>query len=209
MLLYRLWQKVDRQSPDGVVETLAPDRVCRVVDDCMNAEPRDEALAAQFDFVKVKIGPVPPESLVVDPPVRLDATSPAHPDYKLLLQGVAAVDRLDAGMHHARDIHSDRLAAGLTLAARQAGLERIDHVVLSDKGDYAFAVQGNPDSPLRRWARIGTSASADVTVGESLRQLDALHNEQTPEFSRQRPIEQVAPIAAPLQEPAPMSAISR
>jgi hypothetical protein len=50
MWLYRVWNKVDRRQPEGVVETLAPDHVCQIVSDCRNAEHRDEVLARHFEF---------------------------------------------------------------------------------------------------------------------------------------------------------------
>jgi len=208
MLLYRLWQKVDRQHPDGVVETLAPSEVCRKVADCKNAEPRDEALAARFDFAKVAIGPAPAETKIVDLPIRSDATQPGHPDHALMLQSVSAVQRLDSGMHRSHDIYSDRLATGLAVAAKQAGLQRIDHVVLSDKGDYAFAVQGDLDSPTKRLARIDTNTVTNTPVDAGLRQINALNDEQTREVDRQQLQPQATILPSP-QEQAPVRAIAR
>lgn len=178
MLLYRMWKKIDRQSPDGAVETLAPGRVCRVVEDCRNAEPRDEALTAGFEFTRARIGPAPAETHFVDPPLAIDATSPTHPDYQLLLQAMSAVDRMETGLHRTRDRNSDRLATGLVVAAKQSGLDRIDHVVLNDKGEYAFAVQGDMGSPFRRVARVDTSAAIDTSVGRSLRRIEAVNDAQ-------------------------------
>jgi len=62
MLLYRAWHKIDRLQPDGYNTLEAPrhhHHGYRVVGDPYNAEPRDEALAHQFDYQAVAIGPVP------------------------------------------------------------------------------------------------------------------------------------------------------
>lgn len=198
MLLYRIWNKVDRQHPEGVVEALASDRVCRKVADCRNAEPRDEALASRFDFVKVAIAPVPPEPRVVDLPIRIDATQPGHSDHGLLSQSVAAVGRLEASLHRAPDLSSDRLATSAAVAAKQAGLQRIDHIILSERGEYAFAVQGEVNSPDKRWARIDTQTVTSTPVGESLRQLDAVNPELTL-GARQQAQPQSAVLPSPLQ----------
>jgi hypothetical protein len=177
MLLYRIWNKVDRQHHDGVVEQLAPGQVCRKVADCRNAEPRDEAMAGRFESATVKIGPVPTESKVVDLPIRTDATQPGHPDHALLVQSVAAVSRLETKLHRAPDLSSDRLATGVAVAAKQAGLQRVDHVVLSDRGDYAFAIQGDLNSPARHMARIDTKAVTNTPVDASLMQINALNDD--------------------------------
>ena len=208
MLLYRLWQKVDRQHHEGVVEALAPNAVCRVVADCSNAEPRDEALASRFDYAKVAIGPVPPETRVVDLPVRIDATQPQHPDHALLAQSVAAVGRLDEDLHRPHDLFSDRLAAAATVTGKQAGLQHIDRIVLSERGDYAFAVQGELDSPARHWARMDTRTATATPVGVSLRQIDALSQQPAVETDRQQPPLLETTGASP-QEQSPVRAMAR
>ncbi|AWV08748.1 T6SS phospholipase effector Tle1-like catalytic domain-containing protein [Marilutibacter maris] len=47
----------DREGVRGAQEELAPDTLCRI--DCLDAEPRDEAMAAGFEFRKVGIAPIP------------------------------------------------------------------------------------------------------------------------------------------------------
>lgn len=206
MLLYRIWNKVDRQHPEGVVEALAPGHMCRVVADCRNAEPRDEALARRFDYAKVAIGPVPPETKVADLPIRTDATQPGHPDHALLTESVAAVGRLEASLRRTPDLSSDRLATSAAVAAKQASLQHIDHVVLSEKGDYAFAVQGDLNSPTKHLARIDTQTATNTPVDTSLGQLNALNEEQTREVGRQVAQQAIQPSP---QEPALVRAIAR
>jgi len=54
--------RVDRQSPEGNVERLVPKHRLKAVADGYNAEPRDDALARQFEFRATPIGPTPPVS---------------------------------------------------------------------------------------------------------------------------------------------------
>ena len=59
MLLYRFAPKVDRTLPEGRIERLVPEDQLKHVADGYNPEPRNEALASQFEFRKVPIGSMP------------------------------------------------------------------------------------------------------------------------------------------------------
>lgn len=132
------------------------------------------------------------------PPV--DATSPLHPDHQLLLQSMAAVERLEAGLHRTRDRNSDRLAVALVVVAKQAGLDRIDHVVLSGRGEHAFAVQGDMGSPFRRMARVPTGAAIQTPVGQSLHAIEVV-NEALQERSARESGQEQAPAPEPTRTP--------
>lgn len=119
--------------------------------------------------------------------LHVDATSPLHPDHQLLLQSMAAVERMEAGLHRTRDRNSDRLAACLVVAAKQSGLDRIDHVVLSGKGEHAFAVQGDMGSPFRRIVRVETGAAIQTPVDRSLRAIEVVNEALEAGSSRQEP----------------------
>jgi hypothetical protein len=83
LLLYRVWEKVDRLQPDGYNTLEAPKHHhhgYRVVGDPYNAEPRDEALSRQFDFQGVAITPVPTdprETAMQLPPAETGSTRTA------------------------------------------------------------------------------------------------------------------------------------
>jgi hypothetical protein len=82
LLLYRVWDKVDRLKPDGYNTLEAPrhhHHGYRVTGDPYNAEPRDEALSQQFDFHDVAIGPTPAASreAAQQLPVETGAALPA------------------------------------------------------------------------------------------------------------------------------------
>jgi hypothetical protein len=179
MLLYRLWNKVDRQGPDGVVETLAPHGVCRIVPDCRNAEPLDSQLASRFQFRRNGDALQSPADVRLSTPL-----DPTHPDHALLRQSQSAVYRLDASLGRTPDEHSERMAAFLLPAARQAGLQRIDHAMLSERtsttagGHYVFAIEGELDSPMKKWTRVETGMAVATPVADSFQQLEQIQREQ-------------------------------
>src|SRR3546814_1950703 len=76
-----------------------------------------------------------------------DPTHPDQPDHRLYLGSRDAVHRLDASLGRAPDEHSDNMIASLARLARENGLVRIDHVVLSGQaerlrpGENVFVVQ--------------------------------------------------------------------
>ncbi|WP_454828176.1 XVIPCD domain-containing protein [Pseudoxanthomonas wuyuanensis] len=179
MLLYRLWNKVDRQGPDGVIEQLAPRGICRIIPDCRNAEPMDSQLASRFEFRRNG------DALQSAADARLATPlDPGHPDHALLRQSQSAVYRLDASLGRTPDEHSERMAAFLLPTAKQAGLERIDHAVLSGQtpttaqGQYVFAVEGDLDSAMNKWARAETGVAIGTPVAGSFQQLERVNREQ-------------------------------
>jgi hypothetical protein len=112
------------------------------------------------------------------PTPRLD--QPAHPDHALFEQALRGVQRIDAQHGRTPDQNSQNLAAALTVAARQDGLERIDHVVLSDDRSRAFAVQGGLDSPLKRIADVGTQQAVGTSIEQSGQALQKLDQQRAP-----------------------------
>lgn len=98
------------------------------------------------------------------PPVL---NEPSHPDHALFQQARQAVHRLDASHQRAPDERSDQMAGALTVAARQNGLERIDHVVLSDDAGRAYAVQGELQSSFKRVAQVSTAEAMTTPLAQS------------------------------------------
>ncbi|MFC4765263.1 XVIPCD domain-containing protein [Dyella koreensis] len=92
---------------------------------------------------------------------------PSHPDHTLFTQARQAVQTLDAAHQRSSDTQSDNFAASLVVAARRQGLERIDHVVLSEDASRAYAVQGDLQSPFKRYADIPTQEGVNTPVDKS------------------------------------------
>ena len=96
---------------------------------------------------------------------RLAATmdQPGHPDHALYRSSREAVERLETGLGRAFDANSEKLAQSAAVLARQNGLERIDHVLLSidsgrgvRAGEHLFVVQGRADDPAHLRAMMRT-----------------------------------------------------
>ncbi len=108
---------------------------------------------------------------------RVAAMTPEHPDYALhqqIRQGVAALDQ-----KYGREFDgaSENMTASLTLRAREHGLERVDHVVLSNAtsnhpaGHTIFVVQGELNNPAHLRTGMPAAEAAQAPVAESLQQL--------------------------------------
>lgn len=75
------------------------------------------------------------------------------------------------------------MAASVACLVQDAGLRRIDHVVLSadtDRlraGEAMFVVQGSPDDPAHERAQMPTSVAVSTSVSASMQKLDQSGNE--------------------------------
>ena len=80
------------------------------------------------------------------PTARLDDST--HPGNALYKQALASVERLDAAQGRTTDQVSRQFAGAVAVEAHAQGLTRVDHIVLSDNGAKAYAVQGELNSPF-------------------------------------------------------------
>ncbi|WP_311240236.1 MULTISPECIES: XVIPCD domain-containing protein [unclassified Xanthomonas] len=100
-----------------------------------------------------------------------------HP---LHAQATTLVGKLDAGMGRSSDAHSERMSASLAHLAKEHGLERIDHVSLSNQtpraaaGATVFVVQGQPSNPAHLRASMPTDVAVSTPVEQSLTRLQEL-----------------------------------
>lgn len=92
---------------------------------------------------------------------------PTHPRHVLFTQALEAVHRLDKDHRRDPDERSERLAAALTVAAHQKGMERIDHVALNDDATRIFAVQGDVHSPHKQVAEVNTAQAVATPMERS------------------------------------------
>jgi hypothetical protein len=80
---------------------------------------------------------------------------------------------MERSLGRAPDGNSERLKASLLLAAKQNGLSRVDHVVLSEArgtvqaGQHVFAVQGRLDDPASRRVHVATQQALATPVQAS------------------------------------------
>lgn len=104
-------------------------------------------------------------------------TLDSHP---LLLQSQEAVYQLDRSLGRTSDTASACMSASLACLARENGMTRVDHVLLSQQtdttrqGENVFVVQGRLDDPAHLVAHMKTNAAVETPVKESLQRLDQL-----------------------------------
>nr|WP_240147854.1 XVIPCD domain-containing protein [Luteibacter yeojuensis] len=99
------------------------------------------------------------------PAPRVD--QPEHPDHALFRQARDGVQELDRQHQRPSDERSDRLAASLTVAAKQADLQRIDQVALNGDATRAYVVQGDPQSAFKRVAEVNTQEAMATPLEKS------------------------------------------
>ena len=126
-------------------------------------------------------------------PTLADATHPGHSIYQ---QAQGAVHRLDAQHGRTPDQHSDNLAAALAVAAHRDGMSGVDHVVLSDDANRAFAIQGDLNSPLKRY----TDVNVTQAIGTPVAQSSAQWQQPTVQQAAQT---QATPLVQQTQNPQP------
>ncbi len=117
-------------------------------------------------------------------PTRLADIGAGHADYALVQQVREGVAAIDARQGRAPDENSERLTASVVALARQNGLERADHVLLSHQtadspaGRNVFVVQGDPADPAHRRASMPTDLAVQTPVEQSLQRLEVVGQER-------------------------------
>ena len=107
----------------------------------------------------------------------LTPDDPSHPRYALPQQCKAGVGALDQQLGRASDEKSACMAASLTNLAVTNGLERVDHVLLSDQakpaslGQNVFIVQGELSDPAHLRAHMSADQAISTPVEASFREL--------------------------------------
>ncbi|HSX64716.1 MAG TPA: XVIPCD domain-containing protein [Pseudoxanthomonas sp.] len=118
---------------------------------------------------------------------RAVAPGQGHPDYDLYRQIRGGVEKLDAEHGRSWDAVSDRMAASLLVLAKENGLQRVDHVVLSwpngttQHGEKVFVMQGGVDEPARLLASMKTQDALQVPQSQSFERLEAFNQQQARE----------------------------
>ncbi|MDT3485035.1 XVIPCD domain-containing protein [Stenotrophomonas maltophilia] len=137
-------------------------------------------------------------------PEQLLHVEPAQPERRraalsdpLLQQAEEAVRRLEDSRAQPFGENAQRLAASSTCLAREAGLTRIDHVVLGaspsqdGRAETLFVVQGDPSDPAHLRAQMPAAQAFATPVDTSLAQLQTMNDahRQTDARSRQEELD--------------------
>jgi hypothetical protein len=96
---------------------------------------------------------------------RLD--QPSHAGYTMYAQALSAVHDLDARQGRKPDQMSANFAGALAAQSRAEGMTRVDHLVLSDDASRAYAVQGDLNSPFKRYASVGVDQAVVQPLEQS------------------------------------------
>lgn len=123
-------------------------------------------------------------SLAPEPAVADDSTRMAVAPHPLLEQAHIAVERLEAKLGRPFDQHSERLSASSACLAMEAGMTRIDHVVLSERtpdagpGERVFVVQGDLTDPGHIKAHMSTAQAVAAPAEQSLARLQSMSEDR-------------------------------
>ncbi|AVQ07835.1 TPA: hypothetical protein HH295_07070 [Xanthomonas vasicola pv. zeae] len=128
--------------------------------------------------------------------------SPEHPDHAMHEQIRTKVTELGQ-QHGVSGEVNDRMTASLLTLAKDNGLTRVDHVLLSNRTDSltaaqnVFVVQGSLNDPAMLRAHMPTVQAAQTTVEQSFHQLEQLNQQLVQNQARQQTVEQTQSQNAP------------
>jgi predicted chitinase/peptidoglycan hydrolase-like protein with peptidoglycan-binding domain len=91
----------------------------------------------------------------------------SHPSNDIYRQALDGVQRLDAQHGRASGPHTSMIAGSLTAAAVTNGMQRIDHVALSDDASRAYAMQGDSKSPFKQVAEVDVLQATRTPLAQS------------------------------------------
>ncbi|WP_184623821.1 XVIPCD domain-containing protein [Xanthomonas sp. 3058] len=138
------------------------------------------------------IGEAQPPGEQVSPLQEATQLARVPPTDPLYRQAEEAVRRLEQGLGREYDDNSARLAASSAYLAKEHGLSRIDHVVLSEnyksvrQGENLFVVEGALNDPAHKMAHMKTNDAIAQPVEQSLAQLQSLGETQRQQQSQQQ-----------------------
>jgi hypothetical protein len=97
-------------------------------------------------------------------PSLLDARHPANGIYE---QAHACVARIDESQGRSPGPHTQNFAGSLTSAATAPGFNRIDHVALSDDANRGYAIQGELNSPFKKFVEVDVMQAVQTPLAQS------------------------------------------
>ncbi|MEA9733331.1 XVIPCD domain-containing protein [Xanthomonas campestris pv. campestris] len=132
-----------------------------------------------------------------------------HPDHAMHQQIRSKVEQLDAANGRTFDATSERMTASLLTLAKDNGLTRVDHVLLSERtkdlptAQTLFVVQGDPKDPAMLRAHMPTADAAARPVQESYTQLESVNQRLAQERTQEMAVEQQRSQEEPQRGPVP------
>jgi phosphoribosyl-ATP pyrophosphohydrolase len=126
-----------------------------------------------------------------------------HQDFALHQHIKGKVAELDLQNGRTFDASSERMTASLLTLAKDNGLTRVDHVLLSNRTDSltaaqnVFVVQGSPNDPAMLRAHMPTAQAAQTPVEQSFNQLEQVNQRLAQSQAQQQTLEQTQSQNAP------------
>jgi len=90
-----------------------------------------------------------------------------HPGHELFTQAYRGASAVDKDLGRKPDENTQKLAGALAVAAARDGLMQINHVVLNDDGSKAYAVQGELNSPHKKYVEVSTHQAISTPLEQS------------------------------------------
>lgn len=136
-------------------------------------------------------------------PSLLDASHPANGMYE---QAHACVARIDENQGRLPGPHTQNFAGSLTSAAIAAGFNRVDHVVLNDDASRGWAVQGDLNSPFKKYAEVDVMQAIQTPLAQSSDEA-AMHVQNNAQLQAQAQQQQQTPQQDQAQQAAGLSIV--
>jgi len=127
-------------------------------------------------------------------PTLLDARHPANGIYE---QAHTCVARIDQEQGRAPGPHTQNFAGSLTSAATAAGFNRIDHVALSDDANRGYAIQGELNSPFKKFVEVDVMQAVQTPLAQSSHEAAANVQNNTQQQQQTQTQHQVQQQVAP------------
>jgi len=131
-------------------------------------------------------------------PSLLDARHPANGIYE---QAHTCVARIDQEQGRAPGPHTQNFAGSLTSAATAAGFNRIDHVALSDDANRGYAIQGELNSPFKKFVEVDVMQAVQTPLAQSSHEA-AVNVQNTVQQQVQAPQQVQQQVAPDVQQAA-------
>jgi hypothetical protein len=206
----RSWSSEVSDGEQTVVQPVRDPQQLRELDDTRALRLEREQLQQQFhpdDPYRQQPVLRSPQTLAEADPARpanaellaagaTDPTQPDHPRHALHQQCVAGTHALDQQLGRSPDADSACMAASLTDLAARSGLERVDHVLLSERGrtaqagELVFVVQGDPKDPAHLRAQMPTEEAVRTPVAQSFERLAGFDRQQALAQTQQAAMQQ-------------------